>query len=911
MSESLAEHDRVIRDAIERAGGYVFSTAGDSFAAAFSTPHSACEAAVASQISFSSTDWPGPALRVRMGLDTGVADERDGGYFGSVLNRASRLQEAANSGQILLSAATAIVLRQRLPDDTTIVDLGFHRLRDLAEPEQVYRLDHPLLVESERPIRSVPEGGHNLPVALTSFIGRSRELDSIGPHLSNQRLVTILGPGGIGKTRLAHEFARRNATDYPDGVWFVDLRDQDADSVLAECAQTLGIRAGEGVLTTREALLKALRPKAALVVMDNCEHVIDAVRDLLTELLGVAERVHVLATSRISLRVAGETTIRLEPLATGAADADTETEAVALLIDRARAVRANLTLNDADRRALAHICRRVDGMPLAIELAAARLRVLSPADLLHRLEQSFTVLRDETNPDPRHRAIASVIESSYRSLEPAQRLTFRYLSVFAGGFDLAGAEAVAGTRRRDPGAVLDDIETLADSSLVAVEHRPGSSARFRMLEPIREFAAAELVTSGEYEAIRARHIAHFRDLVGRSFVPLRGPDQRTWDLRLQADEDNIRAMLSGLIERVDYEDHLTACFQLEFHWRHRALQVDALALIDAGLEGADQVPVATQIKALVAASMLANDVLHPSAIGYAQRAHDLAVASDVPGAVARTSIVLGACRTHKTGMTDYVGADLVETGGELFDRDPEPWWWEPAWETAYWTMLRGAYLPPGHPEQQTYESRSIQLARDTGDPALTAFALLVAFRAEPEVVDARLAAAIELGRHHGLRSTLGLGLMYRGAFARLRGDVESAGPMLIEAERLLRDFGGHFSASVANALTVFVDAASDQPRRAEVSLRRLVDRDPPVAIAGHVVAAATVTAVALEQSAAAFRFRDAARDLLASNFIEAAELDKALTGLRRPATEPTERTTISPADARSAVQAWLDELPET
>ena len=907
MAESLAMHDRTMRDAIEHHGGYIFSTAGDSFAAAFTTPSSASGAALAAQIDLAAAEWPGPPLTVRIGLDTGEAFERDGGYFGRVVNRAARLQEAAAGGQILLSEATAHLLRDGLPERASLLDLGRHRLRDLAEPEQVHTLAHPSLPEAAAPLRTASDPGHNLPTPLTSFVGRDAESAAIGELLEQQRLVTITGAGGVGKTRLALEVARRLIERFNDGVWFIDLRGQTTDSVVTACAQTLQVRAGEGVLSTRQALVRALTARDTLLIIDNCEHVLDTVRDLVSELLTSTQGAHVLATSQATLHVPGERLIRLEPLGTSAAGRQSVTEAAAMLIERAQEVRPGFDPDGAELEAINDVARKVDGIPLALELAAARLRVLSPADLLHRLDLSFQVLRDEKAADPRHRALTSTIDASHRSLEPSRQATFRQLSVFVGGFDLAAANAVCGGQDHGSGGVLDDIEALVDNSLIGVEHGQRETTRLRMLEPVREFAADQLRASGEQRTVADRHAKYYEQLVAEAFSEIRGPRQAEWDTRLEAEQENIRALLSRLLERDEPEAYLATCFRLEFHWRHRALQVEALDLISKGLTRAEEVRPLVQVKALVAASMLANDVLHPAAVEFAERAHRVATEAGDEGATARAAIALGACRTHKTGMTEFVGADLVASGGETLARDPEPWWWEPAWEIAYWTVLRAAYLPASHPSQATLQSQSIEMARATGDAALTAYALMVAFRGDPDDVNDRLAEAIELGRHHGLRSTLGLALLYSGAFARLRGQAGTASDRLSEAQRLLQDFGGHFSASVAAALLVPAHLAMGRLEAAIENLRALVASEPPDELTGHLLAAATLVASAIGDGAGAIRFKGAAERHLASNFITRDEIDEATAVLvpEQDVELTAKGASMGVREARAAVGAWI------
>ena len=381
MQRALLRHDALLREVMAEHRGYIFTTAGDAFSVAFESPLAAMTAAVDTQrrLQAEEPDEMGP-LRVRMVLHTGAADERDGDYFGPALNRAARLLAAAHGGQILVSLTTAELIRDGLAEGTGLRDLGEHRLRDLARPERVYQLIHPDLPTSFPSIRSLDSYSHNLPVQVTSFVGRYRDLQAVGRLIPDTRLLTLTGVGGAGKTRLALQVAAELISEFRDGVWLTELGPVgDGAVIAAEVAATLGVEQLPG-RTMQQSLIEYLQSRHILLVMDNCEHVLDAVAQLLDSVLKSCPRLQVLATSREALGIAGEVLYRVPSLSVPSAGEESdltaldEHEAVRLFVDRAAAVRPGFALTPANAGAVADISRRLDGIPLAIELAAARLR---------------------------------------------------------------------------------------------------------------------------------------------------------------------------------------------------------------------------------------------------------------------------------------------------------------------------------------------------------------------------------------------------------------------------------------------------------------------------------------------------------------------------------------------------------
>ena len=406
MAEALARHDVLLREAIESSGGFVFKTVGDAFYAAFATALDGVGAAVAAQRAIGAEPWPvATPIRVRIALHSGTCEERDRDYFGSVLNRAARLEAVAHGGQTIMSAVTAGLVGDTLPDGVTLGDLGEHRLKDLGRPERVFQISAPGLEDQFAPLRSLtnPQLLHNLPQQVSSFVGRERELAEIRKLLDKSRLVTLTGPGGSGKTRLALQVAAELLDGSGDGVWLADLAPlAEAELVATTVAGVLGVRedAGRPMLAT---LVDAIRDRDLLVVLDNCEHVIDTAAKLADAVLRACPGVELLATSREPLGISGEHAYRVPSLSLPPAnETDPETlggsEAVLLLVERAAQHTPGYTLEPSDAPIAARVCRRLDGIPLAIELAAARLRTLSIDDLDRRLDQRFRLLTGGSAP---------------------------------------------------------------------------------------------------------------------------------------------------------------------------------------------------------------------------------------------------------------------------------------------------------------------------------------------------------------------------------------------------------------------------------------------------------------------------------------------------------------------------------
>jgi predicted ATPase/class 3 adenylate cyclase len=528
MSAAVARHDALLREVIEASGGRVVRGQGDGTFAVFGNAPAAVRAVQAAQNALSAEDWDdvGP-LRARMAVHTGSAEERDGDYYGPTLNRAARLMAIGHGGQVLLSQATEALVRDF--DDIVLIDLGEHRLRDLSRPERVYQVVLPGLPAEFPRLRSLDTGTTNLPVQLTSFVGRDMDVKAVAELLISHRLVTLTGVGGVGKTRLAVQAAAEAVERFADGVWLVELAPIDELRVADAIARVLGVEVRQGA-TIEASLFEFLGPRELLLVLDNCEHLVREVRRVTDEMLRAARGVTILATSREGLRVDGEQLFTVPSL-----DADAATR---LFVERATAVDSSFALDAAGEAVVEKLCSRLDGVPLAIELAAARARMFSIEDLSHRVEQRFRLLTGGRGNVERHQTLRAAIDWSYDLLDESERQVFARMSVFAGGATLDAIEAVvADDSSRD--TVVDVLAEVVDKSLVDAD-RTHAETRYEMLETIRQYAQERLVDSGDAEDVRARHARWYSEFARSAGRGLYSPDELVWDQRLQPEIDNLQ-----------------------------------------------------------------------------------------------------------------------------------------------------------------------------------------------------------------------------------------------------------------------------------------------------------------------------------------------------------------------------------
>ena len=529
MAVALAVHDELIRSSVERHGGQVFKHTGDGMCVVFASASAAVTAAVEVQA--------GLGLPVRMGLHTGEAESRDDDYFGPTLNRAARVMDAGHGGQVLVSSATAGLL-----SDVDLVDLGEHKLKGLETPERIFQVGHHTFpaLRTPRPVLG------NLPIELSTFIGRSEEVASLVAELTDQRLVTLIGVGGTGKTRLAVETASTVSASFPDGCWMVELA-----PVMVDDAVPFAFAAGMEMTVPPQGdvidhLVARLRDKRCLVVVDNCEHVLAAAADVVERVVGGCPTVTVLATSREPLMVRGERLVPVPSLL--AADAER------LFLQRARDEAPDLVIDDNQRRAISELCRRLDGLPLALELAASRVRALTPVELVANLEERFRMLiGGRRSRMERHQTMRGTLDWSYELCSEVEQVVFDRLSVFPAGLDLSAARAVAGGDGVDEFDVVDVVPQLVDRSLLQRATAADGTTRYRMLETMRAYGREHLQHQDLSDTIRERHARYVARAIGELLLLSLGPEEERVVRRLNEYLPDALVALDWCIDHKDWD----------------------------------------------------------------------------------------------------------------------------------------------------------------------------------------------------------------------------------------------------------------------------------------------------------------------------------------------------------------------
>jgi predicted ATPase/class 3 adenylate cyclase/DNA-binding CsgD family transcriptional regulator len=823
MRAALARHDTLLRRAIESHRGVVFKTWGDAFCVAFATAPDALAAALEAQRALHAEaagggdDADSPAarsplpapLRVRMAIHTGTAEERDGDYFGPSLNRVARLLSTGRGGQILLSDTARGLVRDTLPVGTTLRDLGEHRLKDLMAPEHIFQLVTPGLPADFPPLMSLGRRSHNLPVQRQALIGREREVDTIAALLrrTDVGLLTLTGPGGSGKTRLGLQVAAEVVDDFTAGVFVVTLAAiSDPSLVAPTIAQTLGVRESEGQ-PLAERLKDFLREKDLLLVLDNFEQVMPAA-PLVADLLAACRWLTVLVTSRTALHLRGEQEWPVPPLDLP--------PAAALFTERAQEARPDFALTDENAPVLAEICRRLDGLPLALELAAARVKVLSLPHMLARLERRLALLTGGARDLPaRQQSLRDTIAWSYDLLSVGEQTLFRRLAVFAGGWTLEAAEALC-AGDGDGGAVLNGLASLVDANLVLHAADRTGASRFTMLETIREYAVDRLEASSDASVLREGHARLFLALAEEAAPHYAGRDRRTWLDRLEIEHDNLRAALAWFTEQTEDEAALRLGGALGWFWCQRGDHTEGRHRLKHALArtlSTDRTPVRAQaLRWAGQIALLQGDY----EAARAQLVESAAIFGEQGDRRGR------AFALWYVGSVDYFTGDIVharamvEQSLALF-RDLGD-----TWGTASILNLLGliAAVPQGYTENlRPLFEESLALFRAAGDEDSTAEPLTslgrVALRSG-DLAGARtlLETALALRRERGDPFMIAHSLTVLGDVARREGKLAEANERLIEGLTLFRQVGSRLGVTLCLTAFAIAATAARQPARA-------------------------------------------------------------------------------------------------
>ena len=801
MQAALARHDELLRRAIEEHGGYVFKTVGDAFCCAFRTAPDALEAALNTQRRLLSSKWEqtGP-LRVRMALHTGAAEERDGDYLGPPLNRVARLLSAAHGSQVLLSLPTQELVRDQLPAGTTLRNLGEHRLKDLFRPERVFQLSAPDLPVEFPPLRTLDVYRNNLPLQPTPLIGREKEVSEVCDLLRGEetRLLTLTGPGGTGKTRLALQAAADLLDDFPDGAFFASLATlSEAELLISAVVETLGVKeTAEQPLD--ESLKDYLSERRLLLVLDNFEQVLEAA-PAVSELLSAAAGLKVLVTSRTPLRLYGEHEYAVPPLSVPDVrhlpDLKTlsQYEAVRLFTERAKAAKVDFEVTDENAPAVAEICVRLDGLPLAIELAAARIKMLPPRSMLQRLGSRLKLLTGGARDLPeRQRTLRATIEWSFALLEEGEQVLFGRLAVFSGGRTLEAIEAICNAEGDLPMDAFESISSLVDKSLIRQEEAPNGEPRFVMLETVHEFAREKLQESAEAEQIKREHAEYFLTLAEEAYPELRGPNQLKWLESLEAEHDNMRAALSWALERKEVEVSLRLGGALWWFWEVRGYHSEGRRWLEQAL--AIEVRGSPEVRAMALAGVgtLALDqgeldrVQEACEEGLALLEHEEAKETSEAKLNLLICFGWGALEREAYGQATQLFEEGLGLSREMSD--------------TYWlatSLLSLAFASHARGDSETrtelYEE-SMDLFREQGDKqglayCLNNFSLVVCSQGDLGRAAQLAEEAVALLRELGAKGDVALGLCNLGWMALFQDGLGRAGDIYRESLSLAWDTG--------------------------------------------------------------------------------------------------------------------------
>ena len=822
----LAQHHTILHQSIAAHHGHVFQIAGDAFSAAFFTASDAVLAALVAQRRLHHEAWDPSPVKVRMGIHTGAAqasaiDSVAGGYVGYLtLTRTQRIMSAAHGGQTLLSAATQELVRDQLPPDMTLRDMGAHRLKDLTRPEHLFQLVAADLPAVFLPLKTLDLHPHNLPVQPTAFIGREQAIASISSLLQRHdvRLLTLTGPGGTGKTRLSIQVAAELLDRFADGVWFVNLAPiSESDLVLPAIVQTLGMRE-----TSDRSLLDQLKDylqeRQLLLLLDNVEQVVSA-SPLISELLATAAQLKVLVTSRVALHLSGEHEIAVSPLSLPdrahlpAVERLTQYEAVRLFVERAQAVNADFAVTNANAPAVAEICARLDGLPLAIELAAARSKLFTPQALLARLERRLKLLTSGARDLPaRQQTLRNTIAWSYDLLAVEQQVLFARLAVFVGGWTLEAAEALCAAHDDLASDVFDGIAALVDQSLVRQIEGLAGEPRFTMLETIREYAWDRLSARAETMWIEEQHANYFLALAEEAESYLWSVDPDRWLMRLEAEHDNVRAALEWFTGRAETEQALRLAGALALFWQSHEHMAEGRRWLPKLLTMSSGIAAPIRAKALLGATQFCLEDL-TTARGYIAESLALYRAlSDTVGTI-RALHTLGAIEVDHGNLA--LAKTCVEESLRLCESvadTPYPGW-------ALLLQGRIALHQGDAAQAASYGQRSLAIMRRLGNRRGVAGLLTSVgdvYRLEGDYQRAVVynQESLALCREIGNKGMTALVLHNLGHTVLRQGDQQYALDCFAEGLRLSRDIGDRALSGLCLAGMASMAAVYGQPERA-------------------------------------------------------------------------------------------------
>jgi predicted ATPase/class 3 adenylate cyclase len=812
MQAALARHDVLLRTIVEAQGGYIIKTTGDGLHAVFERVTEGVAAALACQQALVGEAWPGlpGPLRARMGVHTGEADLREGDYYGSTINRAARLMSIAAGGQTLLSSATAELVRDQLPEGAALLDLGEMRLKDLARPEHVFQLNGTGLPVDFPPLRSLNSLPNNLPVQFTSFIGRQKEIAEIKDLLNISRLVTLTGSGGTGKTRLAQEVGSQELTNYPHGVWLIELAPlNDPSQIVPEMAQVFGLQEIPLQMIT-ELVMDYLRDKKILLILDNCEHLIEACARLADDFLHQCPGLKIMASSREALGITGEVAYSTPSLA--------DSESTQLFVERAHAANPSFYLNEHNASFVAQICSRLDGIPLAIELAAARARLLSPEQIAARLDDRFRLLVGGSRTAlPRQQTLRALIDWSYDLLLDEEKRLLQFASVFVGGWTLEGLEAVA-----DDPNTLDHLEQLINKSLVVTAERQ-SEMRYFMLETIRQYAREKLFGAQQSSVARDRHFAYFDDLSEKMWYAFHSADIFPLRERVDDEVENFRVALEwGLEKHVEETVRLAANFCIISSWMSNP--AEGVEIAKSAIERAKSLPPVVGEDEIHRQKLIARALFARGMLGLGQgnlplvlKALKEAIAiSRATGDKQILGYSLEMYYTATTFINEPDGADAAQEGLHIFSHEIDDKF---GLGMAYLNMARLAADRSDEGEKQRYFGKLKELTREgpvTYQVGMFFLGMGMDESARGNYQTAKNFFEDSLNAFRRIRNTI-FQLVVRSEFghmARHMGDLTHAKSIYRETLQDWQDYGNR--AAIAHQLECFgfLAIADEEPQRA-------------------------------------------------------------------------------------------------